>query len=154
VLSQHLLAVARRANIQQALLYQIGPSYLPGERLTHHHADVQAMRHTECLELPDSEERLRAFMQEHTEEMRKMRAVRVESVGRQLLATRHLGSSGLQTHPEGFHAWLPLTPAFRSAERRGRLLAANAEKSELSDIQRTMHSLKFPAPAGFPAGLL
>lgn len=74
-LAQHLLAVARQAKIQQALLYQIGSGYLPGERLTHHHPEVQAMRHPQCLELLDSEDRLRAFMHEHSEELRKVRAV-------------------------------------------------------------------------------
>lgn len=74
-LAQHLLAVARQAKIQQALLYQIGSGYLPGERLTHHHPEVQAMRHPQCLELLDSEDRLRAFMHEHAEELRKVRAV-------------------------------------------------------------------------------
>jgi len=74
-LAQHLLGVARRSGIQQALLYQIGSGYLPGERLTHHHLEGHAMRHPQCLELLDSEERLRAFMQEHALEMRKVRAV-------------------------------------------------------------------------------
>lgn len=74
-LAQHLLVVARRSGIQQALLYQIGSGYLPGERITHHHLEGQAMRHPQCLELLDSEERLRAFMQEHAQEMRKVRAV-------------------------------------------------------------------------------
>ncbi|MET3493439.1 hypothetical protein [Variovorax boronicumulans] len=74
-LAQHLLAVARRAGIQQALLYQIGSGYLPGERLSHHHLEGHALRHPQCLELLDSEARLRAFMQEHAEELRKVRAV-------------------------------------------------------------------------------
>lgn len=74
-LAQHLLAVARRAGIQQALLYPVSSGYLPGERLTHHHLEGQAMRHPQCLELLDSEERLRAFMQEHVEEMHKVRSV-------------------------------------------------------------------------------
>ncbi|WP_281078692.1 hypothetical protein [Variovorax paradoxus] len=75
VLAQHLLAVARRAKIQQALLHQISSGYLPGERLTHHHPEVSGMKHPQCLELLDSEERLRAFMHEHAEELRKVRAV-------------------------------------------------------------------------------
>lgn len=74
-LAQHLLEVARRSGIQQALLYQVGSGYLPGEWLTHHHLEGHALRHPQCLELLDSEERLRAFIQEHAEEMRKVRAV-------------------------------------------------------------------------------
>jgi DNA-binding transcriptional MocR family regulator len=49
-----------------------------------------------------------------TEEM--LQAVRAESVARQVLATRYLGDSGLQAHPEGFHAWLPLTPGWSPVE--------------------------------------
>jgi hypothetical protein len=74
-LAQHLLEVARRSGIQQALLYPIGSGYLPGERLTHHHLEDHALRHLQCLELLDSETRLRTFMQEHAEELGKVRAV-------------------------------------------------------------------------------
>lgn len=74
-LAQHLLAVAKHAQIHQALLYQIASGYLKGERVTHHHPEVSAMRHPQCLELLDTEERLRSFMREHAEELRKVRAV-------------------------------------------------------------------------------
>ena len=53
-LAQHLLEVARRSGIQQALLYPIGSGYLPGERLTHHHLEGHALRHRNvwsCLTL-------------------------------------------------------------------------------------------------------
>ncbi|RZI71676.1 MAG: hypothetical protein EOP13_17400 [Pseudomonas sp.] len=74
-LAQHLLGVARRSGIQQALLYQIGLGYLPRERLTHLHLEGHAMWHPQCLNLLDSEEQFRAFMQEHALELRKVRAV-------------------------------------------------------------------------------
>lgn len=45
-----------------------------------------------------------------------LQAVRAESAARQLLAARHLGGHGLQAHPEGFHAWLPLTPGWSPVE--------------------------------------
>ncbi|QXZ14641.1 DUF190 domain-containing protein [Pseudomonas sp. AO-1] len=75
VLAHHLLNVARRANIKQAMLRSISAGYLPGQRLSHHHPEVSSMRHPQCLELLDTEERLRAFMHEHAEELRKVRAV-------------------------------------------------------------------------------
>ncbi|NDZ15754.1 GntR family transcriptional regulator [Variovorax sp. WS11] len=45
-----------------------------------------------------------------------LQAVRAESVARQVLAARYLGDRGLQAHPEGFHAWLPLTPGWSPVE--------------------------------------
>lgn len=35
-LAQHLLAAAKRAHVQQALLYQVASGFLKGERVTHH----------------------------------------------------------------------------------------------------------------------
>lgn len=74
-LAHHLLTVARHAKIDQAILYQVTSGYLPGERLSHHHPEVVTMKHPQCLELIDSEDRLRAFMHEHAEELQKVRAV-------------------------------------------------------------------------------
>ncbi|MEA9980075.1 hypothetical protein, partial [Pseudomonas sp. RTS4] len=74
-LAQHLLTIARGANIEQAMLRHITAGYLPGQRLSLHHPEVNSMRHPQCLELLDTEDRLRAFMHEHAEELRKVRAV-------------------------------------------------------------------------------
>jgi len=74
-LAQHLLAAAKRAHVQQALLYQVASGFLKGERVTHHHIDVSDMRHPQCLELIDTEMQLRAFMHEHAHELHKVRAV-------------------------------------------------------------------------------
>lgn len=74
-LAHHLLTVAKKANIVQAILHQVGSGYLPGERLSHHHPELTGMRHPQCLELLDTEERLRKFMHEHREELRKVHAV-------------------------------------------------------------------------------
>ncbi len=67
--------VARQANIAQAMLHQVSSGYLPGERLSHHHPELTGMRHPQCLELLDTEQRLREFMREHAEELRKVHAV-------------------------------------------------------------------------------
>ncbi|RMK68531.1 hypothetical protein IPC87_14870 [Pseudomonas aeruginosa] len=74
-LAHHLLTVAKKANIVQAMLHQISSGYLPGERLSHHHPELTGMRHPQCLELLDTEQRLRDFMLEHAEELRKVHAV-------------------------------------------------------------------------------
>ncbi|MFL9989601.1 hypothetical protein [Paraburkholderia sediminicola] len=74
-LAHHLIAVAKRSNIMQAMQHHISSGYLPGERLSHQHPEINGMRHPECLELVDTEERLRDFMSEHTDELRKVHAV-------------------------------------------------------------------------------
>lgn len=74
-LAQHLLKVAREARITQVMLHQVSSGYLPGERLSHHHPELAGMRHPQCLELLDTEQRLRGFMHEHAEELRKVHAV-------------------------------------------------------------------------------
>lgn len=74
-LAHYLLKVAKKANIRQAMLHQISSAYLPGERLSHHHPELTNMRHPQCLELLDTEERLRDFMTEHAEELHKVHAV-------------------------------------------------------------------------------
>jgi PII-like signaling protein len=74
-LSNHLLAAARRAGIHQALLHSVHAGYLPGEKLTHHHVEITPVHHPLCIELIDIEERLRAFLREHADELRHVRAV-------------------------------------------------------------------------------
>lgn len=74
-LAHHLLTVAKKANILQAMLHRVSSGYLPGERMSHQHPELTGMRHPECLELLDTEQRLRAFMHEHSDELKKVHAV-------------------------------------------------------------------------------
>ncbi|MBJ9965674.1 hypothetical protein [Burkholderia seminalis] len=74
-LAQHLLAAAKQAHILQAMLHRVSSGYLPGERMSHQHPELTGMRHPDCLELLDTEQRLREFMQEHAEELSKVHAV-------------------------------------------------------------------------------
>lgn len=74
-LAHHLIAVAKRSNIMQAMLHHVSRGYLPGERLSHQHPEISGMRHPQCLELVDTEERLRDFMRAHADELRKVHAV-------------------------------------------------------------------------------
>lgn len=74
-LAHHLLAVARKADIVQAMLHPVSAGYLPGERLSHRHPELTGMRHPQCLELLDTEQRLRDFVAEHAAELRKVHAV-------------------------------------------------------------------------------
>lgn len=74
-LAHHLLKVAQQARIAQAMLHTVSAGYLPGTRLSHHHPELTGMTHPQCLELVDSEQRLRDFMAQHADELRKVHAV-------------------------------------------------------------------------------
>jgi len=74
-LAHHLLSYARRTGIHQAILHQVSAGYLPGEKLSHHFADGASMRHPQCLELIDSEAKLRKFIGDHEHELHKVEAV-------------------------------------------------------------------------------
>jgi len=74
-LSQRVLHAAHRSGIQQALLHSVQAGYLPGNKLSHHHIEAAPGQHPICIELIDAEERLRAFLQEHADELRHVRAV-------------------------------------------------------------------------------
>jgi len=57
------------------MLQNISAGYLPGERLSHAHPEAMAMRHPQCLELLDTESKLRGFLAEHADELTKVHAV-------------------------------------------------------------------------------
>ncbi|MBB3181193.1 DUF190 domain-containing protein [Variovorax sp. Sphag1AA] len=74
-LGHHLLQCARRAHIHQAVMHRIDSGYLPGDKMTHHHFESTSGRIPQCIELIDTESRLRKFLREHAEELQKVRAV-------------------------------------------------------------------------------
>ena len=61
-LAQQLLASAKRAHLQSALLYHVASGHLKRERVTHHQIDGSHILHSQCLELIDTEMQLRAFI--------------------------------------------------------------------------------------------
>jgi DNA-binding transcriptional MocR family regulator len=74
-----------------------------------------AMRATTVMASPVTNTLATMWVEDGTADA-MLQAVRAESVARQALAARHLGEHGLQAHPEGFHAWLPLTPGWSPVE--------------------------------------
>lgn len=74
-LGQHLLQCARRARIQQAVLLGVQSGYLPGDGFSHGHVEASPGRMPQCIELIDTESRLRKFLRDHAEELREVRAV-------------------------------------------------------------------------------
>lgn len=74
-LAHHLLSAAKHADISQAMLHHVKLGYLPDEQLSHHYPELTAMRHPQCLELIDTEPKLRDFMRLHAKELAKVHAV-------------------------------------------------------------------------------
>lgn len=74
-LAHHLLDVARRAGVEQAILHHVDSGYLKGQRLSHHHPEAPAMHHPQCLELVDRRSKLETFLKDHAEEIRKVRVL-------------------------------------------------------------------------------
>ena len=74
-LGQHLLHCARRAHVQQAVMYRVEAGYLPGDRMGHAHVETTSSRLPQCIELVDTETRLRKYLHDHAEELKKVRVV-------------------------------------------------------------------------------
>jgi PII-like signaling protein len=74
-LSQRLLTAAKRAGIAQAVMHSVQSGYLPGNKLSHHHIETAPGKHPLCIELIDSEDRLREFLHHHSDELHNVRAV-------------------------------------------------------------------------------
>lgn len=74
-LSHRLLTAAKRCGIQQALLHTVHAGYLPGHKLSHQQIESSPAQHPLCIEMIDSEERLRSFLREHADELNHVRAV-------------------------------------------------------------------------------
>jgi PII-like signaling protein len=74
-LGHHLLQSAKRAHIQQAAMLSVLGGYLPGEKLEHWHLESPSKTLPQCIELIDTETRLRKFLREHSEELTQVRAI-------------------------------------------------------------------------------
>jgi len=74
-LAHHLLKVARRAGIEQAILHHVEMGCLKGQRLSHHHPDAVSMDHPQCLELVDRREIVESFLVDHAAELQQVRVL-------------------------------------------------------------------------------
>jgi hypothetical protein len=74
-LGHHLLQCARRAHIQQAVMHSVHAGHLPGEKLSHGHVEASPGRMPQCIELIDTESRLRKFLRDHAGELHQVRTV-------------------------------------------------------------------------------
>lgn len=89
--------------------YVCAPSARQAQRL------AGALRATTVMASPVTNALTTLWVEDGTADA-MLQAVRAESVARQQLAARHLGAHGLQAHPEGFHAWLPLASGWSPVE--------------------------------------
>jgi PII-like signaling protein len=74
-LSSRLMLAARRSGIHQALMHSVHEGYLSGNEPSYHHVEGTPAHHPLCIELIDTEERLRAFLHQHAGEMHHVRVV-------------------------------------------------------------------------------
>lgn len=74
-LGHHILRCAKRAHIQQATMLMVQAGYLPGEKLEHWHLENPTKRLPQCIELIDSESKLRRFLHDHADELKEVRPV-------------------------------------------------------------------------------
>ena len=75
LLSHRLLHAAQRMGIHQAVMHSVHAGYLPGKKLSFHHAETPSAHHPLCIELIDSEPRLHQFLQEHGEDLQGVQTV-------------------------------------------------------------------------------
>lgn len=74
-LGHHLLREAKRAHIQQAVMLPVHSGYLPGDKLQHDHFEGRPGKLPQCVELIDTETKLRRFLHEHRANLEGVRAV-------------------------------------------------------------------------------
>lgn len=79
-LAFHLIKGAKAFGIEQAIVQKVSSGYLKGAALAFDMVEVAPLNLPLCLELIDSEERLRKFLNEHTAELENCRVVMIDSV--------------------------------------------------------------------------
>lgn len=75
VLSQRLLRAAHHQGIRQVVMHAVHAGYLPGRAPSHRHVETTPPEHPLCIELIDSEARLRNFLQTHKDDLDAVQAV-------------------------------------------------------------------------------
>ena len=75
VLSHRLLRAAHHQGIHQVILHAVHAGYLPGRALSHRHVETICPEHPLCIELINSEARLRDFLKTHEEDLDGVQAV-------------------------------------------------------------------------------
>ncbi|MGE8258321.1 MAG: DUF190 domain-containing protein [Stenotrophomonas sp.] len=74
-LSGYLLQAAHEEGIQQAIHHHVVAGYLRDDPLSHGYGENSPMKHPHCIELIDTEQRLRAFAARHADEFCKARVL-------------------------------------------------------------------------------
>jgi PII-like signaling protein len=74
-MARHLLAQAKLAGIEQALLHRVQAGFIRGDRIHHEHVEHLHHRFPQCIELIDLEIKLRDFWQRHSGDLRDVHGV-------------------------------------------------------------------------------
>jgi PII-like signaling protein len=73
-LSHRLLLSARKSHIEQVILHNVSAGYLNGNKLSRQQIELQDAKHPACLELMDTEDKLRKFVLDHKDELHNVKA--------------------------------------------------------------------------------
>ncbi|MFM7001387.1 MAG: DUF190 domain-containing protein [Limnohabitans sp.] len=74
-LAGHLLKAAKHAGIEQVVMHPVHAGYMNGEPLEHLHMDRASKSLPICLELMDTETRIRQFLANHQKDLQDVRSV-------------------------------------------------------------------------------
>ena len=74
-LGHHLLRAAKRAHIQQAVMLPVDSGYLPGDKLQHDQVEGRPAKLPQCVELIDTESKLRRFLHDHQTDLEGVRVI-------------------------------------------------------------------------------
>jgi PII-like signaling protein len=75
-LTTHLIRLARREGIAQAIIHHVESGYLPDDdRVRHRHVEHPHPKLPQCLELIDSGHKIQAFIDRHGKELANVRAL-------------------------------------------------------------------------------
>ncbi|TXF74812.1 DUF190 domain-containing protein [Chryseobacterium sp.] len=74
-LKEYLLKKAKESDIKQALYFEAKSGYLNFEDIKNHHSEVPHMHHPICLELIDTDEKIKEFLETNRETLNGVKAI-------------------------------------------------------------------------------
>ena len=74
-LTSYLLRHATHDGIEQVLAYHVQAGYLKGKPMAHYHVESAHAHLPQCIELIDTEQKLRAFLKHHAAHLIGVRSV-------------------------------------------------------------------------------
>lgn len=75
LLTDYLANHAKDFGIEQVVVHRVSMGFLKGDSLQHNHHEIPFHKLPQCIELIDKEDKLRSFLLEHINELRKVRII-------------------------------------------------------------------------------